>query len=596
MHLYSETMRKRITLLFLIIASVVLTGSAQSSSPVMVGILDTIDPWFYVQTFGPTMEHLRKAVPSREIRSIELSFEDLQKAVKAGELDFFIAPSGFFAYVAESAGARHVATRHPARATDPAKSVGSVFVVRAEDTRFKTLKDLRGALVAATDRNAFDGWIIALGELLKQKLEPNLIFANVLYSGYGIPDVASMVLNRQADVGVLKACDIEQYEKDGTIEKGSLRVLNEKKDSGLACKVSTELYPDVVFASLPKADSNLVKAVSVGLLTMPETREGDSWGFASDFTSVSSLYRALKMGPYEYLNETGIKGIVKSYGPYLLGFLILLLTGIAYTASVRRIVSIRTRDLTRALKEKDVAERDARISRENLFNLEKAGVVSELSAMFAHEAHQPIASLVNYADGLKMYFGSSSDPVVNEALSEISEQADRLSKIIQKVRNYAKRDKRELKEEDLSLIVDKALTSFHRSSSSVGVKVLKNFSSEAWVLADGLELELLIVNLLKNAAEALKNTKNKRISIDLKTEGGEWLLCISDQGKEISEELLQRLSKPTKSVSDGLGLGLSICRLIAENHGGRLTFEVNRPKGLVVTLHIPKYFKEAGNE
>lgn len=100
------------------------------SKTITIGILDTIDPWFYVQTFGPTMEHLRKVIPQYEIKSVELSFENLQKAIKAGELDFFIAPSGFFAYVAESAGARHIATRHPQGAKDPSKSVGSVFVVR----------------------------------------------------------------------------------------------------------------------------------------------------------------------------------------------------------------------------------------------------------------------------------------------------------------------------------------------------------------------------------------------------------------------------------------------------------------------------------
>ena len=67
------------------------------SKTITIGILDTIDPWFYVQTFGPTMEHLRKVIPQYEIKSVELSFEKLQKAIKAGELDFFIAPSGFFA-------------------------------------------------------------------------------------------------------------------------------------------------------------------------------------------------------------------------------------------------------------------------------------------------------------------------------------------------------------------------------------------------------------------------------------------------------------------------------------------------------------------
>lgn len=563
------------------------------SKTITIGILDTIDPWFYVQTFGPTMEHLRKVIPQYEIKSVELSFEKLQKAIKAGELDFFIAPSGFFAYVAESAGARHIATRHPQGAKDPSKSVGSVFVVRANDSRFNNLSDLVKVSVAATDSNSFDGWIIALGELLLQNLDPKKMFSGITYTGYGIPDVASMVLNKQVDVGILKTCDLEQFERDGTIAKGALRVLNPKNDSSISCRVSTDLYPDVVFASLPKADSNLVKTVSVGLLTMEQTRGGDSWGFASDFTPVSSLYRSLEIGPYEYLKETGFTGFAKRYRHYLYGLAALLILILLYTASVRRIVSLRTRDLTIALKEKDKAEKEARESRENLFLLEKAGVVSELSAMFAHEAHQPIASLINYADGLKLYLkGKSEDPLVQEALSEISTQADRLSKIIQRVRTYAKRQHHEVKKENLSEIIDRALVSFRRSSISTGVDVEVKAPVTANLLADALELELLIVNLLKNAAAACRDSQDKIINVQLSEATNEWMLSVSDHGQVISDKLLSQLSHPTKSLSDGLGLGLSICRLIAESHGGKLTFKPNTPKGLVVTLHLPKVNEE----
>lgn len=579
---------------FLFLTALIAANAAPAfSKTITIGILDTIDPWFYVQTFGPTMEHLRKVIPQYEIKSVELSFEKLQKAIKAGELDFFIAPSGFFAYVAESAGARHIATRHPQGAKDPSKSVGSVFVVRANDSRFNNLSDLVKVSVAATDSNSFDGWIIALGELLLQNLDPKKMFSGITYTGYGIPDVASMVLNKQVDVGILKTCDLEQFERDGTIAKGALRVLNSKNDSSISCRVSTDLYPDVVFASLPKADSNLVKTVSVGLLTMEQTRGGDSWGFASDFTPVSSLYRSLEIGPYEYLKETGFTGFAKRYRHYLYGLAALLILILLYTASVRRIVSLRTRDLTIALKEKDKAEKEARESRENLFQLEKAGVVSELSAMFAHEAHQPIASLINYADGLKLYLkGKSEDPLVQEALSEISTQADRLSKIIQRVRTYAKRQHHEVKKENLSEIIDRALVSFRRSSISTGVDVEVKAPVTANLLADALELELLIVNLLKNAAAACRDSQDKIINVQLSEATNEWMLSVSDHGQVISDKLLSQLSHPTKSLSDGLGLGLSICRLIAESHGGKLTFKPNTPKGLVVTLHLPKVNEE----
>ena len=250
---------------------------------------------------------------------------------------------------------------------------------------------------------------------------------------------------------------------------------------------------------------------------------------------------------YEYLKETGFTGFAKRYRHYLYGLAALLILILLYTASVRRIVSLRTRDLTIALKEKDKAEKEARESRENLFQLEKAGVVSELSAMFAHEAHQPIASLINYADGLKLYLkGKSEDPLVQEALSEISTQADRLSKIIQRVRTYAKRQHHEVKKENLSEIIDRALVSFRRSSISTGVDVEVKAPVTANLLADALELELLIVNLLKNAAAACRDSQDKIINVQLSEATNEWMLSVSDHGQVISDKLLSQLSHPTR--------------------------------------------------
>lgn len=136
------------------------------------------------------------------------------------------------------------------------------------------------------------------------------------------------------------------------------------------------------------------------------------------------------------------------------------------------------------------------------------------------------------------------------------------------------------------------MVSFRRSSLSSGIDVEVKAPGKADALADALELELLIVNLLKNAAAASKDSREKLISVQLSEEANEWLLSVSDHGQVISDKLLSRLSHPAKSFSDGLGLGLSICRLIAENHGGKLTFKPNNSKGLIVTLHLPKANKE----
>ncbi len=564
------------------------------ATPIKIGILDTIDPWFYVQTFGPTMEYLRAEIHDRKIETTELSFEELKEAVSKGSLDFFIAPSGFLTFVEESSGARHIATRHRKLANDPGSSVGSVFVARSDDSRYSQLEHIKGSRVVATSPNAFDGWITATGELYKITHDIEHFFGSTLFIGYGLPDVATIVLNHGADIGILKACELEMLENNGSIQAGSLKVLNEKNNSELQCKVSTDLYPDVVFASLPKATSSLIKEVSIYLLTMPETSNGDSWSITNDFSRVTQLYKNLQIGPYEYLRENTPKAIIYRYRFELMIILGLVIVSFLYTLSVKRIVRLRTQDLRLALEERNRAEDLARKSREQLFQLEKAGIVTGLSSMFAHEAQQPIASLINYAEGLKMYLQTKSkDHLIEEAVTEISSQAERLSQIINRVRSYAQQNKHTRKPERLNVVLQKSLETFKRSSKSSGVNIVCNLNNMvATVNMDSLEIELLLVNILRNAGTALTDQVEKIITITLQIERTFWALSIADNGRLVSDQMISILSHPTVSNhKEGLGLGLSICRVIAEAHGGSLRFEKNQPTGLVVTLLLPIFHK-----
>lgn len=564
--------------------------------PVVVAVSTNVGPWFYVQTFEPTMERLRARMPWIRFQSVELSPEALRREAKEGRIDFFMAPSGSFASIEEESGARHLATHHPRGARDPARSMGSVFLVRA-DSALRGLSDLKGARSVATDPQSFDGWIIALGELFSAGFDPQRFFSRTEFTGYGLPDVAALVLSRDADVGILKACDFEMMTQAGLINARDFRILNEKPSGGLACRVSTDLYPGVVFASLPRASSDLVKSVSVALLTMPETPEGNSWGFASDFSQVRSLYRNLQIGPYAYLRENSPRALLRRYRFILLAAAALLAFGLFYVVSVRRIVKIRTHALQVALKEKDRAQENERKSRERLFALEKAGVVSGLSSMFAHEVRQPVASLINYAGGLRMYLkGRDADPMVAEALREITAQSERVSAIVGRVCSYARNEARVRRLEDLESVVDKALEAFSHSTYSRGVRIARRRGSPALCLIDPLEIELVVVNLLRNAGAAIQKIDGPAIALDLAGEDGFWRLTVSDNGPPISDETLKSLAAPTRSArSDGLGLGLSICRVIAEGHGGHLSFRRLTPRGLAAELYLPQP-EEAGKE
>ena len=109
------------------------------------------------------------------------------------------------------------------------------------------------------------------------------------------------------------------------------------------------------------------------------------------------------------------------------------------------------------------------------------------------------------------------------------------------------------------------------------------------VMADRVESELAIVNLMKNALEAVAGEENPRVCVRLQVEAGTAVLAVSDNGPALSMEQLEGLRQPLKSTkAEGLGLGLAIVQAIAERHGGRLDFaRAKDGAGLVATIRIP---------
>ena len=128
---------------------------------------------------------------------------------------------------------------------------------------------------------------------------------------------------------------------------------------------------------------------------------------------------------------TGSSLMIDRYKYALLIGVLLLAAAVLYSFAVSRTVARRTKKLVEVIDEKSELEKTARIDRERLSQLERAGFVSEISSMIAHELRQPVASLINYADGLSLYLGGrGKDPVIDEATREITKQAERVASIV----------------------------------------------------------------------------------------------------------------------------------------------------------------------
>ena len=212
--------------------------------------------------------------------------------------------------------------------------------------------------------------------------------------------------------------------------------------------------------------------------------------------------------------------------------------------------------------------------------------------MFAHELKQPLSAAANYANGLKLYSSSREiDPVILQGIEAIASETTRASEIVERVRSYAKSSVSPLTAEaDLAEAVRKALASFYAYVPNA-CSVVSDLPEHCIIQGDVLELEILVLNLLKNAAEAVETLKEKgKIQVSLQIEKATVVLTVKDNGPRISDEVIENMKQALQASlkSDGLGLGLMIVMAIAERH--RAVFDIKRgsSEGLVMQFIFPK--------
>ncbi len=535
----------------------------------------------------PTLKHLKERLPQYHFEIVSLNEFEIYLSAVNQEVDFYVAPSGTFAYMQDSGGATYLATSQNPGVENPQHAAGALVVARSDDKRLKRLTDLRNKTVASRGRESFFGLQLVFHELRRATQRPDQFSDLKLARRDGL-EVAQKVLSGQADAGILKTCELEYLYEHHLIEKDSLKPVGLRQEVNIGCMASTLLYPDLIFASSPHVASELNTQMASLLLTMPNTSQGYRWAVANDFRDVIHVVRRFISTP---LTPEGLQNQLAiwryRYAIYL--GVILLLGSVLFGFAVSKLVQSRTRELVRTLEQNKELESAAKKDRERLMQLEKAGIVSELSSIIAHEARQPISSLINYSNGLSFYLKDRKDPVVEEASREITAQALRISQIVERVRSYAKRRDSVHIETDLVSLVKKALQTIRASEEINNVVLVPRLPSQAITSCDPFEIELVIVNLTRNALQAVANLTDEVAYVEVGVRASEdhckWELFVRDNGPLIDSEKIKLLSRPVHSEKiEGLGLGLSICRVIAERHTTRLQFSTVEPHGLMVTL------------
>lgn len=584
--------RRRVCL-FTLMASLWLSEAVFASEPLItIGIVHYVKPAKNSPIVEPTIEAIKEKLDGKyQISTLYFQREQLEKAVKEGTVDIFLSSAGFYRRLIRD-GARDLATAISPMYPDPNHSDGAAIVVLNNRKDLKKISDLEGKRLAVTSKNAFSSYHVPLGEIASRGYDPFNFFSFIKDTQEGVDSAEALnaLKKGEVDVAFLKHCILEEYLAFHPAEKALYRVLEPKNAPG-ECARSTELYPTWTLASTKSASPEMSRLVTAAVLDMPKTKEGFVWGVSTDFSQTDELLKTLKIGPYEYLREWTIRRFFSEYWPFVMLGLFCIFGMIFHWRRAEHLVQKRTSQLRKSINERVRLEAQAKDASHRLETLQRIGVVNQLSAIFAHEMRQPLGAISLYLEGLRTMIleGEGKKENLIQVIDLIEQQNCRADEIVQKVRAYRKGKPTRDKEIDLSLILRKAADTISLSNEAAATKLVCAVKEGVRVKGDPLEIELLVVNLIKNALEAVEDKKEGKVWVGLKNGGSVNQIIVSDNGDIQCEDDLKRLTGSFETTKkDGLGIGLSIVRGIAERHRGRIEFKVRNPHGLRVIVNIPK--------
>ena len=230
----------------------------------------------------------------------------------------------------------------------------------------------------------------------------------------------------------------------------------------------------------------------------------------------------------------------------------------------------------RDLTEPQAAQRRLHDLQGELAHVARVTAMGTLATALAHELNQPLTAIANYVETARDLL-SEPDPatleIVREALAECATQSVRAGQIVRRLRDYISRGELERRPESLKRLIEEssALAMIGAGERSVEIEVRLDTAVDD-VLVDRIQIQQVIVNLMRNAFEAMEASDVCRVRISSSREkAGCVCVTVADSGPGLSPEVAEQLFQPFNSTkSRGMGLGLSICHTIVRGHGGRI--------------------------
>ena len=251
----------------------------------------------------------------------------------------------------------------------------------------------------------------------------------------------------------------------------------------------------------------------------------------------------------------------------------------------RRVRMQVARDIT----ERRTHEEASRVQQEKIQLTSRLTTMGEMASSLAHELNQPLTAINNYsmAAVAMLKSGNANQERLLEALEKAAGQAERAGKIISRIREFVKRSEPRRQSVPVSRIVENAVGFADIDARKRQVVIDETVPDTLpEVLADPILIEQVLLNLLKNGIEAMENAEQKVLRLIISRQASLVEIAVIDRGHGLKDP--DRLFEPFYSTkSEGLGMGLNICRTIIESHHGRLWAESNPEGGTIFRFTLP---------
>jgi two-component system, LuxR family, sensor kinase FixL len=228
-----------------------------------------------------------------------------------------------------------------------------------------------------------------------------------------------------------------------------------------------------------------------------------------------------------------------------------------------------------------------------LVHVSRLTAMGEMASALAHELNQPLAAISNYMKGSRRLLTGSTDPntpKIESALDRAAEQALRAGQIIRRLRDFVSRGESEKRVESLSKLIEEAGALGLAGAREQNVQLRFNLDPAAdLVLADRVQIQQVLVNLFRNALEAMAQSPQRELVVTNTGVADDMIeVVVSDTGSGFQDDVIPNLFQTFFTTKDtGMGVGLSISRSIIEAHGGRMVAESNASGGATFRFTLP---------